>query len=60
MIAIAALTRMTAMPQTVTKLQRPVSAYLRENVHYTISGFNWTPAFLDLLLQGVDLMMAIT
>jgi predicted TIM-barrel fold metal-dependent hydrolase len=39
-----------ALPTALTHLDRPVSAYLRENVHYTISGFNWTPAFLDLLL----------
>ena len=46
------------LPTQVTRLARPVSAYLRENVHYTISGFNWTPAFLDLLLQvGVDQIM---
>src|SRR5258708_32261511 len=47
-----------ALPTQVTKLARPVSADLRETVHYTISGFNWTPAFLDLLLQvGVDRIM---
>jgi predicted TIM-barrel fold metal-dependent hydrolase len=47
-----------ALPTRVTKLARPVGAYLRENVHYTISGFNWTPAFLDLFLQiGVDRIM---
>lgn len=41
-----------------TKLERPVSAYLRENVHYTFSGFNFTPVFLILLLQvGVDRIM---
>ncbi len=41
-----------------TGLDRPVSAYLRENVHYTFSGFNWLPAFLDLLLQvGVERIM---
>ena len=50
-----------ALPPQVTKLARPVSAYLRENVHYTISGFNWTPAFLDLLLQvGADRIMFST
>ncbi len=38
-----------------TKLARPVAAYLRENVHYTFSGFNFTPTFLNLLLEvGVD------
>jgi uncharacterized protein len=42
----------------VTKLNRPAGAYLRENVHYTFGGFNWTPAFLDLLLEvGVDRIM---
>jgi predicted TIM-barrel fold metal-dependent hydrolase len=47
-----------ALPVEVTGLARPVSAYLRENVHYTVSGFNWTPPFLDLLLEvGVDRIM---
>ncbi len=42
----------------VTKLKRPISAYLRENLHYTFSGFTWTQAFLDLFLQvGVDRIM---
>jgi uncharacterized protein len=41
-----------ALPTELTKLDRPVSAYLRENLHYTFSSFNWTPAFLDLLLQA--------
>jgi len=45
-----------AMP--VTKLQRPMGDYLRQNVHYTISGFNYTPAFLCLLLEvGVERIM---
>ena len=39
------------LPTQVTRLARPVSDYLRENVSYTFGGFNWTPAFLDLLLQ---------
>ena len=43
------------MPMAMTKLSRPISAYLRENVHYTFSGFNFTPTFLDLMLQvGVE------
>jgi predicted TIM-barrel fold metal-dependent hydrolase len=47
-----------ALPPEVTKLDRPISAYLRENVHYTLSGFNYLPTFLDLLLQvGVDRIM---
>ena len=42
----------------LTKLSRPIGAYLRENVHYTISGFNFIPAFLDLLLEvSVDRIM---
>ena len=44
----------TMSPQ-VTKLQRPISVYLRENISYTFSGFNYLPTFLDLLLQvGVE------
>jgi predicted TIM-barrel fold metal-dependent hydrolase len=39
------------LPMAVTKLRRPIGAYLRENVHYTMSGFNFTPAFLDLFLE---------
>lgn len=50
-----------ALPKQVTKLERPVGAYLRENVHYTFGGFNWTPAFLDLSMQvGVDRIMFST
>lgn len=46
------------LPPQVTGLQRPVSAYLRENVYYTFSGFNYTPSFIDLLLQvGVERVM---
>ena len=49
------------LPTQVTKLARPVSEYLIENVNYTFGGFNWTPAFLDLLLQvGVDRIMFST
>ena len=33
----------------LTKLARPFVDYLRGNVHYTISGFNWTPQFMLLL-----------
>ncbi len=43
------------LPPAVTGLKRPFADYLRENVHYTFSGFNFTSTFLDLLLQvGVD------
>jgi predicted TIM-barrel fold metal-dependent hydrolase len=46
------------LPPQVTKLDRPIGAYLRENLHYTFSGFNYLPAFLDLLLQvGVNRIM---
>ena len=47
--------RLDVMPIAMTKLNRPISAYLRQNLHYTFSGFNFMPTFLDLLLQvGVD------
>lgn len=52
------LQRFDVMPAAMTKLQRPISSYLRENVHYTFSGFNFTPTFLDLFLQvGVERIM---
>jgi hypothetical protein len=52
------LQRLDVMPMAMTKLNRPISSYLRENVHYTFSGFNFTPTFLDLLLEvGVDRIM---
>jgi hypothetical protein len=42
----------------VTKLERPIGAYLRQNVHYTFSGFNYIPAFLNLMFEvGVDRIM---
>jgi uncharacterized protein len=47
-----------SMPPEVTGIGRPISSYLRENVHYTFAGFNWTPNLLDLVLQvGVDRIM---
>jgi uncharacterized protein len=51
--------RLDIMTPAVTGLHRPVSAYLRENVHYTFSGFNFAPTFLDLLLElgGVERIM---
>jgi predicted TIM-barrel fold metal-dependent hydrolase len=52
------LQRLDVIPMALTKLNRPISNYLRENVHYTFSGFNFTPTFLDLMLQvGVDRIM---
>jgi hypothetical protein len=52
------LQRLDVMPIALTKLQRPISAYLRENIHYTFSGLNFTAPFLNLLLEvGVDRIM---
>jgi predicted TIM-barrel fold metal-dependent hydrolase len=52
------LQRLDVLPMAMTKLNRPMSAYLRENIHYTFSGFNFMPTFLDLLLEvGVDRIM---
>ena len=49
------------LPPAVTTLQRAPSEYLRHNVYYTFSGFNWIPEFLELLLHvGVDRMMFST
>jgi uncharacterized protein len=46
------------MSTELTKLERPVAAYLRENVHYTFGGFNYPATFLDLLLEvGVGRIM---
>jgi predicted TIM-barrel fold metal-dependent hydrolase len=47
-----------ALPTEITKLARPIGAYLRENLYYTFGGFNYLPTFLDLLFQvGVDRIM---
>jgi predicted TIM-barrel fold metal-dependent hydrolase len=52
------LSRVDIMTPAITGLKRPISAYLRENVHYTFSGFNFIATFLDLSLQvGVDRIM---
>jgi predicted TIM-barrel fold metal-dependent hydrolase len=52
------LPRFQVLSTDITKLRRPVAAYLRENIHYTFSGFNFTPTFLDLFLEvGVDRIM---
>ncbi|GCE29392.1 amidohydrolase [Dictyobacter alpinus] len=46
------------LPRQLTKLDRPLGAYLRENLYYTFSGFNFLPNFLNVLLQvGVDRTM---
>lgn len=39
------------LPQELTTLQRPVGSYLRENLYYSLSGFNFLPPFLNLLLE---------
>ena len=46
------------LPPEMTKLARPIGAYLRENVHYTFGGFNF-PRDVHGLLQevGVDRIM---
>ncbi|MGB6508923.1 MAG: amidohydrolase family protein [Xanthobacteraceae bacterium] len=50
--------RLEVMTPAMTKLKKPVTSYLRENVHYTFSGFNFPATFLDLLLEvGVDRIM---
>ncbi len=46
------------LPKEMTKLDRPLAAYLRENVHYTFGGFNFATTFLNLLLEvGVERIM---
>ncbi|WP_028932325.1 amidohydrolase family protein [Pseudonocardia spinosispora] len=48
----------TSLTSDVTGLKRPVGAYLRENLYYTTSGFNYSSVFLDLVLQvGVERIM---
>jgi uncharacterized protein len=50
--------RVDVMPVELTGLKRPVSDYLRDNLHYTFAGFNFPPTFLDLLLEiGVSRIM---
>lgn len=52
------LQRVDTMSPEMTKLKHPISYYLRENLHYTFSGFNFTPTFVDLFSQvGVDRIM---
>jgi predicted TIM-barrel fold metal-dependent hydrolase len=46
------LPRMTRnLPMEMTKLARPVDAYLRENVHYTFGGFHFPATFQNLLSE---------
>ena len=52
------LPRLDNLSVSLTKLNHPVTFYLRQNVHDTFSGFNFTPTFLDLFLEvGVDRIM---
>ncbi|HUB62117.1 MAG TPA: amidohydrolase family protein [Puia sp.] len=53
------LERMDAvLAPRLTKLERPVGAYLRENVYYTTSGWNYPAPFLNLLAEvGIDRIM---
>lgn len=47
-----------ALSKSITKLNRNVADYLRENIYYTFSGFNFTQTFLNLYLQvGADRIM---
>lgn len=47
-----------ALPTNITKLNHSIADYLRENVYYTFSGFNFTQTFLDMYLQvGADQIM---
>jgi predicted TIM-barrel fold metal-dependent hydrolase len=46
------------LPPEMTKLARPLGAYLRENVHYTFGGFNFPATFQNLLAEvGVERIM---
>lgn len=50
-----------SLPKETTKLERPVSAYLRENIYYTFSGLNYIQTFLNLFLEvGADHIMFST
>jgi predicted TIM-barrel fold metal-dependent hydrolase len=50
-----------SLPKEVSKLEKSVAEYLRENIHYTFSGLNYTQTFLDLFLEvGADRIMFST
>jgi hypothetical protein len=52
------LHRVDNMRPEMTGLRQPVSAYLRQNLYYSFSGFNFPATFLDLLLEvGADRIM---
>ena len=45
----------SSLPKESTKLKHTVGSYLRENLYYAFSGFNYTQCFLNLLLQiGIE------
>lgn len=56
------ITRTNRYGTAAPKLAKPVSAYLRENFHYTTSGMSWTPPIMfvhqvigiDRLLYAMD------
>jgi uncharacterized protein len=53
--------RLDVMPLALTGLRRPISAYLKDNIHYTISGFNFASNFLLLKRElGIGRMMFST
>jgi predicted TIM-barrel fold metal-dependent hydrolase len=55
---MAMFQRLDVMTPAMTKLKRPITSYLRENVYYTVSGFNFPATFLNLLLEvGVGRIM---
>ncbi len=55
------LERFRRLSRETTGLEREVPDYLRENVHYTFGGFNWTSTFLNLVQEvGVDRIMFST
>jgi uncharacterized protein len=46
------------LPQATTQLDRPIRAYLRENLYYTISGLNYLPPFLNMFFEvGISRIM---
>lgn len=48
----------SVLPPPLTRLRRPVSAYLRENVSYTFANFNDQATFANLRAQvGIDRIM---
>jgi uncharacterized protein len=51
--------RLDVLPVATTKLKKPISSYLKENVYYTFSGMNFMPTYLDLFLElgGFDRIM---